>query len=152
MQEQPDNEDRSQHPSRGQYTTEEWMLICQHNIDVQPVSDPQENYDWTISSQSYSNLGEVPSFISSRRGSTIQSTATHNVDARLLLGKQLHVYNIVYQHFHSNNPNQLKLIVWHSRNRKIISHKLPESSSAQQTSCVCTYWCCIFQYSGIHFA
>lgn len=111
MQEQPDNEDRSQHPSRGQYTTEEWMLICQHNIDVQPVSDPQENYDWTISSQSYSNLGEVPSFISSRRGSTIQSTATHNVDARLLLGKQLHVYNIVYQHFHSNNPNQLKLIV-----------------------------------------
>lgn len=111
IQEQLDNEDRNQQPPRGQYTTEEWMLICQHNLDVQPVTDPQENHDWTRASQSYSNLAEVPSFISSHQGSTIQRTATHNVDARLLQGKQLHVYNIVYQHFHSNNPHPLKLIV-----------------------------------------
>ena len=46
---------------------EEWMLICQHNRDLQPNTDSQDDIDWTLDAQCYPNIEEVPSFISQQR-------------------------------------------------------------------------------------
>ena len=48
---------------------QERMLICEHDIQLQPAMvDHYENFDWTQAARIYSNLDEVPSFISSHRG------------------------------------------------------------------------------------
>ena len=44
--------------------TEEWMLICQQNADLQPSMDTQDGIDWTLAAHSYPTLEEAPSFIS----------------------------------------------------------------------------------------
>ena len=47
--------------------TEEWMLICQRNADLQPSMDTQDGIDWTLAAHSYPTLEEAPSFISQQK-------------------------------------------------------------------------------------
>ena len=101
---QPDNESQTQHTQ--QHTREEWMLICEHNVHLEPsIVDPYENFDWTEAARMYSNLDEVPSFISSHRGSSTftQLTSSSTVNPGCLQGKQLAIYNIVSAHLCANN-------------------------------------------------
>jgi len=87
------------------------MYICQHTSDLQPSTDPNENVDWTTTSHLYTNLHELPSFISTHRQSVIQPTNASNVDPSMLQGKQLLVYNTVKQHMETNDPAPLHMIV-----------------------------------------
>ena len=87
IQSELDNQTRSQGPTR---EVDEWMLICQHGWDLQPSSiDPNSDVDWTSSSHLYSNLNEIPSFISTHRQSVLQVSYTPTVNPNLLQGKQL---------------------------------------------------------------
>ena len=98
------------------------MLICEHNIQLQPtLVDHYENFDWTHAAHMHSNLDAVPSFISSHRGSFTftQSSNSSTVNPRCLQGKQLAVYNIVSPHLYTNNPESL---LWYSWDRKVLSY------------------------------
>ena len=91
--------------------TEEWMLICQQNADLQPTMDTQEDIDWTLAAQSYPNLEEAPSFITQQRQAAGQHTFTTTADPHNLQGKQLQVYTTIQQHQATNSPPPLKIIV-----------------------------------------
>ena len=95
-------------PSR---VTEEWMLICCQNAEMQPSMDTQEDIDWTASAQSYPNIDEAPSFISQQRQAAGQHTFTTTANPANLQGKQLQVYTIVQQHHTANCPPPLRMIV-----------------------------------------
>ena len=95
-------------PSR---VTEEWMLICRQNAEMQPSMDTQEDIDWTASTQSYPNIDEAPSFISQQRQASGQHVFTTTVNPANLQGKQLQVYTIVQQHYTANCPPPLRMIV-----------------------------------------
>ena len=88
------------------------MIICQNNADLlQPPTDLHDNVDWTRASQLYSNLAEIPSFISSHRQSGVYQVVNCNANPSQLQGKQLHVYNIMSQHLHSDNSHPVRMIV-----------------------------------------
>ena len=88
------------------------MIICQNNVDlIQPPTDLQDNVDWTRASQLYNNLAEIPSFISSQRQSGVHQPVISNANPRQLQGKQLHVYNIMSQHLHSDSSCPIRMIV-----------------------------------------
>ena len=95
-------------PSR---VTEEWMLICRQNAEMQPSMDTQEDIDWTASAQSYPNIDEAPSFISQQRQAAGQHTFTTTANPANLQGKQLQVYTIVQQHHTAISPLPLRMIV-----------------------------------------
>ena len=91
--------------------TEEWMLICQRNANLQPVMDTQEDVDWTLAALSYPNLEEAPSFISQQRQAAGQHIFTTTANPFNLQGKQLQVYTIVQQHQATTDPPTLRMIV-----------------------------------------
>ena len=91
--------------------TEEWMLICQRNADLQPSMDTQDGIDWTLAAHSYPTLEEAPSFISQQRQAAGQHLFTTSADPANLQGKQQQVYTIVQQHQSANNPPPLRMIV-----------------------------------------
>jgi len=66
-----------QPPSR---QLEEWMMICQRGTDLHPVTDVQENVDWTSSSRLYTNIAQIPSFISSNRQLATHQLLNNNAD------------------------------------------------------------------------
>jgi len=108
MQEQINTQVIIQPPSR---QLKEWMMICQRSSDLQPLTDIQENVDWTSSSRLYSNLAQILSFISSHRQSTVHRLLYNSADPSQLQTKQLQAYNCVYQHFQSSSTSPLHLIV-----------------------------------------
>ena len=71
-QEQTDQQQR-QASSRAM---EEWMLICQHNADLQPNTDSQEEFDWTQGAQAYPNLEEMLTFITRQHESAAEHIFT----------------------------------------------------------------------------
>ena len=77
------------------------MIICQRRADLQPLTNIQENVDWTSSSRLYSNLAEIPTFISSHRQSTRHQEVNCSADPSQLQGKQLQIYNFISQHLQS---------------------------------------------------
>ena len=77
------------------------MIICQRRADLQPLTNIQENVDWTSSSRLYSNLAEIPTFISSHRQSIRHQEVNCSADPSQLQGKQLQVYNFISQHLQS---------------------------------------------------
>ena len=88
------------------------MIICQNSVDLlQPPTDIQDHVDWTRPSQLYSNLAEIPSFVSSHRQSGAHQPVNSNANPRQLQGKQLHVYNIMSQHVHSDSSRPIRMIV-----------------------------------------
>ena len=91
--------------------TEEWMLICQQNADLQPNMDIQDNTDWTLAAHSYANIGEAPSFISQQRQAAGEHVFTTSADPVNLQEKQLQVYTIIQQHQSAYSPPSLRMIV-----------------------------------------
>ena len=87
------------------------MLICQHNTELQPNTDFQQDIDWTQAAQTYPNVEEAPSFISQQRQAAGQDIFTTSADPQNLQGKQLQVYTTVQQHYKAVNPPPLRMII-----------------------------------------
>lgn len=87
------------------------MLVCQHHANLQPISDPQENIDWTSASLLYSNLAEIPSFIANHKQSFIRSSFTCSAPPSMLQQNQLKVYNYILRHHQENDPTPIHMIV-----------------------------------------
>ena len=98
----------SQPPTRA---VEEWMLVCQRNADIHPNTNSDQEVDWTHAAQAYTNLEEMPSFISQQRQSAAQRAFTTTADPQRLQGKQLQAYTIVQQHMEAEAPPPLRMIV-----------------------------------------
>ena len=97
--------------SESALVTEEWMLICQRNADLQPNADSQEDIDWTRAAQVYPNLEEMPTFLSRQRDSAAEHSFTTFADPQRLQGKQLQAYTLVRQHAEAEAPPPLRMIV-----------------------------------------
>ena len=87
------------------------MLVCQRNADLQPNIESEQEMDWTRAALAYTNIEEMPSFISWQRESAAQRPFTTSADHRQLQGKQLQVYTIVQQHMEAETPPPLRMIV-----------------------------------------
>ena len=87
------------------------MLICQHNADLQPNTNPEEDIDWTQAAQVYPNLEEMPTFITRQRESAAEHSFTSSADPQRLQGKQLQAYTLVQQHAEAEAPPPLRMIV-----------------------------------------
>ena len=87
------------------------MLICQHNTELQPNTDSQQDIDWTKAAQTYPNVEEAPSFISQQRQAAGQHIFTTSADPQNLQGKQLQVYTTVQQHYKAVNPPPHRMII-----------------------------------------
>ena len=87
------------------------MLICQSNADLQPSIETQDDADWSAGSQAYSNVEEMPTFISRHREAAGQHSFTTSADPRNLQGKQLQAYTLIRQHAEAHHPPPLRLIV-----------------------------------------
>ena len=87
------------------------MLVCQCNADLQPNIESEQEVDWTRAAQAYTNIEEMPSFISQQHASAGQRAFTTSADPRKLQGKQLQVYTIVQQHMEAEGPSPLRMIV-----------------------------------------
>ena len=98
----------SQPPTRA---VEEWMLVCQRNADLQPNIESEQEVDWTRAARAYTNIEEMPSFISRQRATAGQRAFTTSADPRQLQGKQLQVYTIVQQHMEAERLSPLRMIV-----------------------------------------
>jgi ATP-dependent DNA helicase PIF1 len=97
--------------SRPQRAHEEWMLICQRAVDIQPDTSSEEDFDLTAAAQSYPNLEEAPTFVSRNRHQAEPHTFTTSASAENLQGCQLEVYTTVKDHFESENSPPLRMIV-----------------------------------------
>ena len=113
--------------------TEEWMLICQQNADLQPSMDTQDGIDWTLAAHSYPTLEEAPSFISQQRQAAGQHVFTTSANPANLQGKQQQVYTIVQQHQSANSPPPLRMIAQ-------LAQGSPTSSTASDFSCSASCW------------
>ena len=100
--------EQQQHQRRAQ---DEWMLICQRAADLQPDTSSQEDFNWTVAAQSYSNLEEAPTFITRNRQQAAPRTFTTSASPGNLQGWQLKVYTTAKDHFESDNPPPLRMIV-----------------------------------------
>ena len=54
------------HAQQLAHNTEEWMLICQCNSELQQHSEGGAEIDWTMAAHQYTNLEEALSFISNK--------------------------------------------------------------------------------------
>ena len=93
------------------HETEEWMLICQRNADYHSAPHCDDDYNWSASSMAYSNIDEMPTFISRHRQSAQERPFTTTADPNNLQGKQLAAYNIVKHHMESNDCGPLHMII-----------------------------------------
>jgi len=58
------------------------MLVCQRNADLQPNIEADQEVDWTRAAQAYTNIEEMPSFISRQRQSAAQCAFTTLSDSK----------------------------------------------------------------------
>ena len=100
----------TQTPAAASRATEEWMLICQRNTDIQCDSNCEEN-NWSDISAAYPNLEELPVFITRQRQSHPQRTFTTSAVPQNLEGRQLQVYTLVQQHLNTAASSPLRMIV-----------------------------------------
>jgi len=87
------------------------MLICQRNTELQPDIDSHHEFDWTQAAQAYSNLNEMPSFLSQQQQSAAHHTFTTSADPSKLQGKQLQAYVIVREHMESQAVHPLRMVI-----------------------------------------
>ena len=87
------------------------MLVCQRTANLQPDSSLQEDFDWTAAAQSYPNLEEAPTFITRNRQQAAPRTFSTSASPDTLQGRQLEVYTTVKDHFDSNSPTPLRMII-----------------------------------------
>ena len=107
---QEQEQEKSQQNAQPSQALEEWMLICQHNVYLQPNPDSLQDIDWIQAARSYSNVEEAPSFISQQRQAAGQHVFTTTADPVNLQGKQLQVYTTIQQHHAAINPPPLRMI------------------------------------------
>ena len=87
------------------------MLVCRCNADLQLNIKSEQEVDWTHAAQAYTNIKEMPSFISQQQQSAAQRAFTTTADPQQLQGKQLQAYTIVQQHMEAEAPPPLRMIV-----------------------------------------
>ena len=87
------------------------MVICQHSADLQPDDSYQNDLDWTAAAQSYPNIEETVTFITRHRQDATESVFTTSASPQNLQGQQLDVYTAVKDHYESNSPTPLHIIV-----------------------------------------
>ena len=125
------------------------MLVCQHNDDLQPNIESEQEVDWTRAGQAYANIEEMPSFISQQRESAAQPAFTTSADPRQLQGKQLQVYTIVQQHMEAETPPPLRMIVSGTAGtgKSYVIHCL-RTSPWRQNACTrgSIHWCGSIQH------
>ena len=97
-------------PTRPTRATEEWMLICQRNADLQAEFGSDDDHNWSESS-AYHNLEELPTFLSRHRQTAAPRVYTTTADPQLLQGKQLRAYELVREHLEGSGSTPLRLIV-----------------------------------------
>ena len=85
--------------------------MCQRNADLHPNTESEQEVDWAYAAQAYTNIEEMPSFISRQRQSAAQRAFTTTADPQQLQGKQLQAYTIVQQHMEAEAPPPLRMIV-----------------------------------------
>ena len=91
---------------------EDWMLLCQgHGDPQQPIDSTSQGFDWTSAAQLYPNLHEAPSFISQQQQNSDSPPFTTTAKPELLRGKQLQVYQSVFNHFQNANQAPLRMII-----------------------------------------
>ena len=83
-------------------TVDEWMLICQQTALADLHNDVVLQSKVFMSTVTYPNIEELPSFIPQHRRSTPQRGLTTSTDPNQLQGRQLHAYDIILQHYQSN--------------------------------------------------
>ena len=73
---------------------EEWMMICQHHLQVSEpsVDSSNEQVDWCHAARAYPNLAEMPSFITHHKQITPIQQNNTQTNPYLLQGKQLQAY------------------------------------------------------------
>jgi len=84
----------------------------QDPIQAFSQSGARDDEDWSVPRAAYSNLQEMPSFISKQKELGISNVSTNTSDPSKLQGKQFHAYNIVSSHFNTLCKHQpLRMIV-----------------------------------------
>ena len=113
------------------------MLVYQRNTDLQPSTDSQQDINWTLAAQLYTNMEEAPSFIAQQRQADGEHVFTTTAYPRNLQGKQLQVYISVRQHCGAVNPPPLRMIVSGRRGWywKVIPHSLSATSPPAPAQC-----------------
>ena len=94
-----------------QYQTEDWMLICQRNANCHTAVDCDINHDWSASNMSNVDLHELPTFITRHRQAIQHRHYASTADPCTLQGKQLATYNLVGDHFDSDQSTPLRMVV-----------------------------------------
>ena len=87
------------------------MLICQRNADHYNITDCDSDHNWSASTISYSNIQELPTFITRHRQAIQHYSFTIAADPSKLQGKQLATYNLVRDHMETNVSVPLRMIV-----------------------------------------
>lgn len=86
--------------------------MCQRNANYYNADYAgDDDYNWSTSSTAYSNVDEMPSFITRQRQSAHERPFTTTADPSNLQGKQLAAYNLVKHHMQSSNPKPLHMII-----------------------------------------
>ena len=86
------------------------MLICQHNADY-AIADCDNDHNWSAFTTAYTNLDELPTFITRHRKTVQQHHFTTAADPSELQGKQLATYNLIKHHMESNDSTPLHMVV-----------------------------------------
>ena len=109
---QNEHTDTSDHQN---FHVEDWMLICQHRMQVDETSQNQTNpdFDWCEAGRQYPNLHEAAQFITQHREHAHATAESNNTtyDPQRLQGKQLQVYNQVLHHAQHLHLEPLRIIV-----------------------------------------
>lgn len=95
-----------------QHETEEWvLLICQRTVDYHSTVCCDSDFNWSSSSMLYSNLHEMPTFVTRCCKSAQERAFTTTADPNNLQGKQLAAYDLVKHHMESEDQSPLRLII-----------------------------------------
>ena len=109
---QNEHTDTSDHQN---FHVEDWMLICQHRMQVDETSQNQTNldFDWCEAGRQYPNLHEAAQFITQHCEHAHATAESNNTtyDPQRLQGKQLQVYNQVLHHSQHLHLEPLRIIV-----------------------------------------
>ena len=87
------------------------MLICHRNADHHTTVSCDDDHDWSASTTAYTNIDELPTFITRHRQAAQQHQFTTAADPCKLQGRQLAAYNLVKAHMDTDNPTPLRMVI-----------------------------------------
>ena len=91
--------------------TEEWMLLCQLQPQLQSQSDSHPDFDWLASGLKYANLRETVTFVTKQKELAPAQDFSTSADPQNLQAKQLQAYKMVQQHIQGDHSKPLRMIV-----------------------------------------